>query len=718
MAQMVGVDDVKLQMMDKLTNNCLDLQIIPIVGMGGTGKTTLARNIYQERLIMEHFDICAWTTISQEYNIRDLLAEVLAQLIAEKVNQDLNEHELGGRLYKHLYGRRYLIIMDDMWSIEAWDRVRNYFPNNNNGSRIVVTTRLSNLASTLPNSDSIRTELLDEANSWELLSKTVFGEKKCPLELEQVGKKIGKSCRGLPLSIVVVGGLLAKSEHTTEYWEYIEENLNSIVNLEDDERCLKLLHLSYKQLPIYLKPCFLYMGTFPEDASISTAWLMKLWVAEGFLKPVTGKSLEEVAQEYFKDLCDRNLVLIHKIGIMGNIKHCKIHDLLRDLCLREAQKERFYTPPRFFAIPATKEEAAQPVSRARSAIRGFTGAPPPPHTSRLLRVYRDTNSSPSLENSLEFVNLRLVGPISLANHELESPIYRFWNLQTLSIAGGGVVPIEIWFMPQIRHVRCRGLRLSDPPIVDDVDEVVLGDLHTLEIRDFRCSEEVVKRIPNIKKLVIFCSKLDERSRLDNLASLQKLQTLHCEFDFDRPQSLQSLSFPHSIKNLWIELSSVSSWQEIMEKIGTLPLLEKLKLYNGSFEDGEWDTVEGQFRSLKFLEIVGSDLEVMRIESSHFPCLEHLILRKLKRLYDIPLEVAEISTLRLIFLECYEAAALVCLKKIVDEQEELFGEVGVKMVANVKRGRVGAHRERWSSPHIDTQQGRVWMQQRTEYSKWG
>ncbi|XP_057810295.1 putative late blight resistance protein homolog R1B-16 [Salvia miltiorrhiza] len=309
-SSMVGAGDVKLQMMDKLTFDRLHLQIIPIVGMGGSGKTTLARTVYEERLIKEHFDICAWATISQEYVIRDIFAVVLRQFNIG-VDDNLSEDELGGKLYRHLYGRRYLIIMDDMWSIDAWERVRNYFPNNKNGSRIVVTTRLSDMASTLPNSNILGMELLDEAHSWELLSKTVFGKEGCPLELEEIGKKIGKSCKGLPLSIVVVGGLLAKSKHTRECWEDIGENLNaSVLNLEDDERCLKILYMSYKQLPIHLKPCFLYMGVFPEDEEIAISGLIKYWVAEGFLKaPVSGKSLEEIAKEYLKDLVGRNLVL-------------------------------------------------------------------------------------------------------------------------------------------------------------------------------------------------------------------------------------------------------------------------------------------------------------------------------------------------------------------------------------------------------------------------
>ncbi|XP_057786723.1 putative late blight resistance protein homolog R1B-17 [Salvia miltiorrhiza] len=207
----------------------------------------------------------------------------------------------------------------------------------------MVTTRLLDLASTLPNSNSFGMKLLDEDGSWELLSKIVFGEKGCcPLELDEIGKMISKNCKGLSLSIVVVGGLLAKSKHTREFWEYIMENLNASVNLEDDERYLKILYMSYKQLLVHLKSYFLYTGVYPEDELIKISKPIKFWIAEGFLRPVSGKNLEEIAKEYLNDLIGRNLLLIDDLDSIGNMKYCKIHDLLRDLCLREAKKERFY----------------------------------------------------------------------------------------------------------------------------------------------------------------------------------------------------------------------------------------------------------------------------------------------------------------------------------------------------------------------------------------
>ncbi|XP_057786720.1 putative late blight resistance protein homolog R1B-16 [Salvia miltiorrhiza] len=672
--------------MDKLTSNRLDLQIIPIVGMGGSGKTTLARNIYQERLIREHFDVCGWATISQEYCIPEILAQVLSQL-NEQVGQHLSEGALGEMLHKHL------------------DRVRNYFPDNKNGSRIVVTTRLSNLASKLPNSDSLNMKLLDEADSWELLSKTVFGEQGWLLELEEVGKRIGKSCKRLPLSIIVVGGLLAKSKHTREFWESTKENLNSIVNLEDDERCLKLLHMSYKQLPVHLKPCFLYMGVFAEDEVIHISKLIKLWVAEGFLKAVSGKSLEEIAKEYLKDLIGRNLILIHELGsINGSIKKCKIHDLLRDLCLREAQKERFYalTPQGMQGNAAQRRIVISSTLSKNEAINALSSMPVlarsliwnldedqvlPPLMSRVLRILYSTQvrflgDIEFIVNMQKLVNSRFLTFSAYVRwYQLPRSIWRFWNLQTLIVErlDGFTAPTDIWYMPHIRHIQFKLLNLPDPP--NSQDGIVLGNLQTLRtVKNFKCSKQVAKRIPNIRKLKIYYETVDDSYCLSNLDSLDKLESFTCGFfqgiNPSRPDSVQSLfNFPHSLKKLTLEdHESEYYWEDILDKIGALPLLQKLKLYGGRFKEGKWETSEGQFRSLKFLSVCYmKGLQVWISESSHFPCLHHLYLYYLDNLKEIPIDFAQVSTLGVIDVQWCSDSAVVSAKRILEEQEELYGE---------------------------------------------
>ncbi|XP_057800197.1 putative late blight resistance protein homolog R1C-3 [Salvia miltiorrhiza] len=694
-SMMVGFDDVLLQLLDKLTGGHRNRQIIPITGMGGIGKTTLARHIFEHALVKEYFDIRAWTTISQTYNVRETLRQVVHQ-VSGNLGSDLSEEDLGEKLYKYLCGRRYIIILDDMWSIEVWEKMMVFFPNNNDGSRIIVTTRLSNLATELTNSNSIGMRFLDDVCSWNLFSKTVFGDEVFPLQLEKIGKKIVGKCKGLPLSIVVIGGLLAKSELTLEYWEHVEENISSIVNYENDEYCLRVLKLSYDHLPAYLKPCFLYMGMFGEDEKIGVSELMRLWVCEGFLKPIINKSLETIANEYLKELVDRNLILVHKLGKLGNIKYCKMHDLLRDLSFQEAKKQRFYyvlgkhyprgiNRQRRIVIPESSSDktirnALKTMSRARSFICHADSVPQLLgfRFFRTLTTYR-CSSEYSEENVFQSVNLRYLSARFREGFQIPSSISLLWNLHTLIVScwGAPTAPLEIWKMHQLKHFEIVGgeMYLPDPP--SGHSDVMMENLETLYgVIDFNLNEEAVKRIPNIKKLFIrYHDKVMDRVKcLSYLQCLSKLESLTCSIDDGSDDEyLQSISFPHSLKKLSLECEKFHL-EEILEKIGSLPLLEKLTLIDGQFATRGWEIVEGQFPSLRYLKLWEcADMECWTLEGSCLPRLEQLHIWGMRALEEFPSEIGEIATLKSIELYRCSESMVVSLKKIVEEQEELQGD---------------------------------------------
>ncbi|KAL9167334.1 hypothetical protein ABFS82_05G089800 [Erythranthe guttata] len=673
--------------MDKLTGQQSNLRIIPIVGMGGIGKTTLARNAYVK--FMKHFDIRAWVTVSQNYNVREILIEILLCINKAESRETLSaksEGELGVKVHQSLWGRRYLIVMDDIWSVEVWDKVNLFFPDNvGQRSRIMITTRLSDVASI--GSHGVVMDFLNEDKSWDLLCKSILEEEEeCPPELEEIGKKIAKNCEGLPLSIVVIGGHLAKSKRTREHWEYVSENIKKIVNSEDDERCLKVLQLSYNHLPVHLKPCFLYMGVFPEDKKIRVSWLVKLWVSEVFVKPIKGKSLEVVSREYLQELCDRNLILVHERGSYGNIKFCKIHDLLRELCLREAEKEKFLyvKRPHELTIPygisthrrigihqsmSEKDYHPDPVLRTlqyvplvRSLICNFEERLPL-LDFRLLRVLKVDDKKSYFDNNRQYeysvevvfrlVNLRFIAIRSdvLKKSGFPSSVNLLWNLQTLI--------------------------LPDPPIGGKDDEFVLGNLQTLTyIRNFKCGEEVVKRIPNINKLQI--SYFEEPQGflsycLDNLDHLHKLESLRFSLYSKNKHLVQNFILPNSLKKLTL-WGTMLKWDDMKTKIGLLPSLQVLKLKASSFVGTEWETIEGQFCNLRYLLIRSCrDLEWWTTDSNHFPRLEHLHLQFLDKLKEIPSCIGEISTLQSIELISCSKLAVISAKQILKEQED-FGNV--------------------------------------------
>ncbi|KAL8557535.1 hypothetical protein ACS0TY_004829 [Phlomoides rotata] len=226
--------------------------------------------------------------------------------------------------------------MDGILSTDAWDDVRNIFPDDKNGSRIMLTTRLSDVATYASSSSPLhQMKFMDGSHSWNLLKLKVFRnsqELEFP-ELEDMGKAIARGCRGLPLAVVLVAGILSTVDKTQASWEE-RKNINSVVDRQLDE----ILSLSYMHLPHHLRPCFLFMATFPEDHSIRVLRLIKLWVAEGFLKD---QGLEEKAEEYLEDLVKRSLVLVTSWKSNGKIKSCSLHDLVRDMCIRKAEEEKF-----------------------------------------------------------------------------------------------------------------------------------------------------------------------------------------------------------------------------------------------------------------------------------------------------------------------------------------------------------------------------------------
>ncbi|XP_057800216.1 putative late blight resistance protein homolog R1B-19 [Salvia miltiorrhiza] len=325
----VGFDEDRLQIMSWLTSYSSELQVLPIVGMGGI-----------------------------DYNVEIILSNLLASMKGKGIQaeSDLQCKVKESEIYKYLKGRRYLIVVDDIWSMEAWDHIQRLLPDDNNGSRIILTTRLKNVAAYANSASPIHMlRFLDDQQSWRLFQKKVFGDQDCPVELQDIGKKYVKRCEGLPLSIVTVAGLLSKIDRTPKLWKRIGANDGQLETI--------LLSLSYKHLPRHLRECFLYMAGFPEDYEIRVSELIKLWVAEGFLEGRDeSKTLEEVAEDVLEVLVEQSLVLVTSKKSDGKIKRCKLHNVVRDFCSRQAGEEKFLLPIMdYFPNPITLRIAHAPV---------------------------------------------------------------------------------------------------------------------------------------------------------------------------------------------------------------------------------------------------------------------------------------------------------------------------------------------------------------------
>ncbi|GMN52788.1 hypothetical protein TIFTF001_021932 [Ficus carica] len=215
----------------------------------------------------------------------------------------LKEHDLVELLKKNLKEKRYLVVLDDIWRIEAWDSIKNAFPKDKRGSKVLFTAR----------------------NKEKALLRSTSNEYDIRPEFEVLGREMLRKCEGLPLAIIILGGLL-RTRDSIDGWKEVKKDLTAHLNKlrshQQYEGVGGILFSSYYDLPYYLKPCFLYLGTFPEDSEILKRTLFQLWIAEGFVQAPShgGETEEDVAEQYMGELTSRCLVQAKDENFFENIQ--------------------------------------------------------------------------------------------------------------------------------------------------------------------------------------------------------------------------------------------------------------------------------------------------------------------------------------------------------------------------------------------------------------
>ncbi|KAM3296979.1 hypothetical protein ACQJBY_039051 [Aegilops geniculata] len=340
---LVGIDDPREELVSLLMDSKKKLKVVSIVGFGGLGKTTLASKVYDE--IGGQFNCMAFVSVSQKPNVKNLL-NALQFNIGIKDSSHVQElQDIINRLREHLKHMRYFIVVDDLWDEPTWNIISCAFPENANGSRVMVTTRLEGVAvKACGNDDSniYRMKHLEEKYSRRLFCNRVFGsENVCPPQFEEILAEILKKCGGLPLSIITISSLLASQEaRLLNEWEIIKNSLGAKFATKPTlEEMRGILNLSYMHLPVHLRPCFLYLGMYPEDREILRDDLVRQWIAEGFVCSLHG-DLDGVAISYFNELINRSLIQPEKTHY-GEVLSCRVHDMMLDLILSKCAEDNF-----------------------------------------------------------------------------------------------------------------------------------------------------------------------------------------------------------------------------------------------------------------------------------------------------------------------------------------------------------------------------------------
>ncbi|KVH88783.1 hypothetical protein Ccrd_025772 [Cynara cardunculus var. scolymus] len=713
----VGFEQQEATVKDRLVGVLKKRQIISIVGMGGIGKTTLAKRLYDDSYITYHFHVRGWTCVSQNYQKKDLLLSILESVVDnEDQLHGACENKLAEKLYKCLYGRRYLIVVDDIWDVKAWEDLIRCFPDDNNGSRIMITTRLEKVAMEIakPEVPPHFMSFLSQDESWDLLQKRVFKRRdECPLELVDLGQQIAAKCHGLALAIVIVGGILEKIERKKERWTEVSERLSSYITTDDaEQQLMAILGQSYDHLPSHLKPCFVYFGAFPEDYEIVVWRLILLWIAEGFVVETGDRSLTYVAEEYLKDLVGRSLVVVSKRSSRKGVKSCRMHDMLRAFCLEKAKEMKFEFRQQIdwygrVASPATPPILEGPPLCFHS--HGYhDGEPCFPHLRstlsspisyiyKLLRVlnlwavYLDTFP----EEIFKLFHLRFLEIRVRHLDSLPSEISNLWNLEVLIINkenwGRVCIPRSFWSLVKLRHLSISEEIEFEPPSASHGYPPLLESLQCISALPASKSRMDIKpffkRTPNLKRVVFYRGPRETKQIiLPSLANLIQLDSFKLiDNSYGQPHLIipRTSSFPQNLKKIALS-GGQAEWKE-MSKLGKLPNLEILKLRRNSFSGPLWETNDGEFSRLKYLKLSFMDLERWICSTSiHFPNLQQLLIERCQALLEIPSSLGDVATLETIEVSWSSHSVSDSALKIQKEQQN-DGNDGLKVLVSNRIG---------------------------------
>ncbi|XP_071939038.1 putative late blight resistance protein homolog R1A-3 [Coffea arabica] len=715
---MVGLDDEAAKVIGRLRWGSKQVEIVPIVGMAGLGKTTLAKKVYNDSSVTCHFHIRLWCTVSQEFNMKNVLLQILCsdgKHSRKDEFQNLDKHALLEKLYQRLLKNRYLVVFDDVWDIKVWNELRISFPDDKNQSRIIFTSRSSNVASQVQyGREPHKIRCLTVEESFELLQKKVFGEEEeCPQALHELGMEIVKKCWGLPFAVVVVAGILATIKHDILLWEKFAESLTSTM-VSGTDQWKKSLELSYEHLPYHLKACLLYFAAFPEDEKIGAKKLTCLWIAEGFVEIIEGEKSEDIAEEYLMDLIGRNLVMVGKNRSIGGVKTCYIHDLIFEFCKGKAKEKKFLQVLGGYDELSTFNEPPNlPRLSICSSVEDFIKSRLfCPHLASLL-LFDATPRYDKLFNisflfciykhlnvlNLEGINLRLkelpaevesllcLRYLALEAEDMQfipPSIAKLSHLETFWLHSNLVVslPDSIWNMKKLRHIHVRGRVAIHLPSNDNGVENLstLPNLDTLScLCLFKEGENLLRRIPNIRQLKI--SDYHTGNGVLNMSHLECLESLtwwgnyssgsweHVEVPF--PMNLKKLS----LENLGLPCSKMSLIEE-------LPNLEVLELRLQSMEGQRWELMEGGFPKLRVLTLtyfkVVEWTETDPDSDDYFLCLQQLNLDSTRILKMMPSCLGRISTLETIEIDhCGDRVK--SLVREIEEAQKNYGNVNLEII---------------------------------------
>ncbi|KAJ9160197.1 hypothetical protein P3X46_025619 [Hevea brasiliensis] len=706
------ISDLKARLMTEEER----MRVVSIVGMGGLGKTTLAKKVYNDAHVKQHFDCYSWVFVSQQFSIKDVLVGILINVASgedksklmermkdeqplksmlEKMKEEvqfksvlesLKEERLIEALHSVLEEKRYLVVFDDIWTNEAWDCLKPAFLKGKKGSKVLFTTRNRTLASHAdPWTSPVEPPFLTDDEGWELLERKTFPreipkEYGCTPELEKLGREMVKKCRGLPLAVVVLGGLLATKKSLKE-WEVVHGSINAqFVKWEQHHQyggVYGILALSYHDLPFHLKPCFLYLSQFPEDWEFEKNELIRMWIAEGFIlqSSIGGEeTMEDVGEEYLEELVSRCVVQMSQRDHTGiGVKRCRIHDLVRDMCISKARDENF------LGVMQHTEDA---VTNSSSSTLQLTSS----NKWRRIAIHPRISGNDASKSKF-YMPLLKSGDSHLRSlfYFSEDGTWRFYmtrqqgrfifeNFRLLRVLKIDYIPqsrlpTEIGHLIHLRYIGLYGAGMNDrakcwrsesSPLPSSIGN--LRSLYTLDLRNnyVFILPAALSKLECLRHLLVGARNF-QQVRLDKLRHLETLKCVDAE-DLIKTDAVQKLT---NLRNLSVNFRAEEEVEVVLRspifKLGRLRSLRML-MKLGSFLNLKPLSSLRHLTRVKLCGAIPEDRYSLHHNLEHLPASLAKLTLKYSELKRDPMSILEkLPNLRILELDIgsYEGSKIVC-----------------------------------------------------------
>ncbi|XP_029146784.1 putative disease resistance RPP13-like protein 1 [Arachis hypogaea] len=505
-----------------------DLSVIPIVGMGGIGKTTLAQLLYHDDKVKDNFDFQGWVCVSEEFDVVKVTKTIIEAITSKSCNlTDLNLLQLD--LKEKLSRQKFFIVLDDVWNeiYDDWNKLLKPFQKGVKGSKILITTRNKNVASLVQTVSPHELRSLSDEDCWLVFSKHArlsIVSVENPT-LEKIGRDIVKKCDGLPLAAQALGGIL-RGNSDIRYWNHLLKS--EIWELSNDRiNVVPALRISYYFLPSYLKECFIYCSLYPKNYEFSKDELILLWMAENFLQPVGKKTMEEVGGECFDELIARSFLQPHRT----REKNFVMHDLVHDLAMTCAGEFYFRAEDLRNAIEVdTKARHLSHNAKGNYPLSNLLGVcDRVKHTRTFIEINLNEWIPFNMENAacILLSQLKYMRALSLKNFPLVSvpdSIGELIHLRYLDLSETYIVTLpeslgNLYNLQTLKLYWCRNLKML-PVCMKD-----LVNLRHLDIRETRVHvmPKGMSQLKNLQFLSNYVVGKREENKITELGALTDLQ---------------------------------------------------------------------------------------------------------------------------------------------------------------------------------------------------